>query len=158
MAQFPRVLPRGRYYFFEMELINHMKPKVSALIQFGDTTTVLELPQRVTELRSALLSAGIRESPACILLTDNDGDALRVKLYPHHRRRNTRSARQNSDGSYLSVKALQGKNFHSVIILMNRSTLLKLFSSSVFSRSHSFPHRVSLVPKGSKNSVGVMPK
>ena len=58
-----------------------MKPKVSALIQFGDTTTVLELPQRVTELRSALLSAGIRESPACILLTDNDGDALRVKLY-----------------------------------------------------------------------------
>lgn len=64
-----------------MELIDHMKPKVSALIQFGDTTTVLELPQRVTELRSALLSAGIRESPACILLTDNDGDALRVKLY-----------------------------------------------------------------------------
>lgn len=58
-----------------------MKPKVSALIQFGDTTTVLELPQRVTELRSALLSAGIRESPACILLTDNDGDAPRVKLY-----------------------------------------------------------------------------
>ena len=58
-----------------------MKPKVSALIQFGDTTTVLELPQRVTELRSALLSAGIRESPACILLTDNDRDALRVKLY-----------------------------------------------------------------------------
>lgn len=67
--------------FFEMELIDHMKPKVSALIQFGDTTIVLELPQKVTELRSALLSAGIRESPACILLTDNDGDALRVKLY-----------------------------------------------------------------------------
>ncbi len=64
-----------------MELINHMKPKVSALIQFGDTTTVLELPQSVTELRSSLLSVGIQESPACILLTDNEGDALRVKLY-----------------------------------------------------------------------------
>ncbi len=64
-----------------MELINHMKPKVSVLIQFGDTTTVLELPQNVTELRSSLLSAGIQESPACILLTDNEGDALRVKLY-----------------------------------------------------------------------------
>jgi len=77
----PRVFARGRYYFLKWRIVNDMKPKVSALIQFGDTTTVLELPQRVTELRSALLSAGIRESPACILLTDNDGDALRVKLY-----------------------------------------------------------------------------
>ena len=54
---------------------------INAVINHGDGTLVLELPHNIYGIHEKLMSMGYSGGPHRVPLTDNEGDALRVKLY-----------------------------------------------------------------------------
>ena len=54
---------------------------INAVINHGDGTLVLELPHNIYGIHEKLMSIGYSGGPHRVPLTDNEGDALRVKLY-----------------------------------------------------------------------------
>ena len=54
---------------------------ISALIHNENNTLLLELPTEFVSFQMKLLSIGIRQRPQDIRITDNDDDAVRVKLF-----------------------------------------------------------------------------
>ena len=54
---------------------------INAVIYHGDGTLVLELPHNIYGIHEKLMSIGYSGGPHRVPLTDNEGDALRVKLY-----------------------------------------------------------------------------
>lgn len=56
--------------------------KINAIIENKDGgTLVLDFPRSIYDVYEKLQSVGIRKSPHQINLSDEDGDAVRVKLY-----------------------------------------------------------------------------
>ena len=56
--------------------------KINAVIESKDGgTLLLDLPRSIYDVYEKLQSVGIRQSPHRITLSDDDGDAVRVKLY-----------------------------------------------------------------------------
>ena len=58
-----------------------MKSMINAIIYHGENTLVLELPRSIYDIHEKLMSIGCPIAPGRIPLTDNEDDALRVKLY-----------------------------------------------------------------------------
>ena len=58
-----------------------MKSMINAIIYHGENTLVLELPHSIYDIYEKLMSIGYAGGPNQAKLTDNEGDALRVKLY-----------------------------------------------------------------------------
>ena len=58
-----------------------MKSMINAIIYHGENTLILELPRSVYDIHEKLMSIGCPTAPGRIPLTDNEDDALRVKLY-----------------------------------------------------------------------------
>lgn len=54
---------------------------INAIIYHGENTLVLELPRSIYDIHEKLMSIGCPIAPGRIPLTDNEDDALRVKLY-----------------------------------------------------------------------------
>ena len=54
---------------------------ISALIRKGANTLVIDLPTGLADFQIKLLSAGIREQPERITLSDDEDDQIRVKLF-----------------------------------------------------------------------------
>lgn len=54
---------------------------INAIIYHGENTLVLELPRSIYDIHEKLMSIGYAGGPNQAKLTDNKGDALRVKLY-----------------------------------------------------------------------------
>ena len=54
---------------------------INAVINHGDGTLVLELPHNIYGIHEKLMSMGYSGGPHRVPLTDNEDDALRVKLY-----------------------------------------------------------------------------
>ena len=54
---------------------------ISALIRKGANTLVIDLPTGLADFQVKLLSAGIREQPERITLSDDEDDLIRVKLF-----------------------------------------------------------------------------
>ena len=57
------------------------KYMINAIIYHGENTLVLELPRSIYDIHEKLMSIGYAGGPNQAKLTDNEGDALRVKLY-----------------------------------------------------------------------------
>lgn len=58
-----------------------MKSMINAIIYHGENTLVLELPHSIYDIYEKLMSIGYAGGPNQVKLTDDEGDALRVKLY-----------------------------------------------------------------------------
>lgn len=58
-----------------------MKSMINAIIYHGENVLVLELPRNIYDIHEKLVSTGCPIAPGRIPLTDNEDDALRVKLY-----------------------------------------------------------------------------
>ena len=58
-----------------------MKSMINAIIYHGENVLVLELPRNIYDIHEKLMSIGCPIAPGRIPLTDNEDDALRVKLY-----------------------------------------------------------------------------
>ncbi len=59
-----------------------MKSNINAIIQSKNSSTlVLDFPRSIYDLYEKLQSVGIRQSPYRIPLSDEEGDAVRVKLF-----------------------------------------------------------------------------
>ena len=54
---------------------------INAIIYHGENTLVLELPRSIYDIHEKLMSIGYAGGPNQAKLTDNEDDALRVKLY-----------------------------------------------------------------------------
>lgn len=54
---------------------------INAIIYHGENTLVLELPRSIYDIHEKLMSIGYAGGPNQVKLTDNEDDALRVKLY-----------------------------------------------------------------------------
>lgn len=54
---------------------------LTAVIESGNDTLVVELPKGLVDLRMNLMSIGVRWSPDEIRIRDEEGSSLRVKLY-----------------------------------------------------------------------------
>ena len=54
---------------------------INAIIYHGENTLILELPRSVYDIHEKLMSIGYAGGPNQAKLTDNEDDALRVKLY-----------------------------------------------------------------------------
>lgn len=57
------------------------KYMINAIIYHGENTLILELPRSIYDIHEKLMSIGYAGGPKQAKLTDNEGDALRVKLY-----------------------------------------------------------------------------
>lgn len=58
-----------------------MKSMINAIIYHGENTLVLELPRSIYDIHEKLMSIGYAGGPNQAMLTDNEDDTLRVKLY-----------------------------------------------------------------------------
>ena len=54
---------------------------IEAIVHYNDSTLIVDLPRSVYDIHEKLMSIGCPTAPGRIPLTDNEGDALRVKLY-----------------------------------------------------------------------------
>ena len=54
---------------------------IEAIVHYNDSTLIVDLPRSVYDIHEKLMSIGCPIAPGRIPLTDNEGDALRVKLY-----------------------------------------------------------------------------
>lgn len=54
---------------------------IEAIIHYQDSTLIMDLPRNIYDIHEKLMSIGCPTAPGRIPLTDNEDDALRVKLY-----------------------------------------------------------------------------
>ena len=54
---------------------------IEAIIHYHDSTLIVDLPRSIYDIHEKLMSIGYAGGPNQVKLTDNEGDALRVKLY-----------------------------------------------------------------------------
>ena len=54
---------------------------IEAIIHYQDSTLIMDLPRSIYDIHEKLMSIGCPTAPGRIPLTDNEDDALRVKLY-----------------------------------------------------------------------------
>ena len=54
---------------------------IEAIIHYQDSTLIMDLPRNIYDIHEKLMSIGYAGGPNQAKLTDNEGDALRVKLY-----------------------------------------------------------------------------
>ena len=54
---------------------------IEAIIHYHDSTLIMDLPRSIYDIHEKLMSIGYAGGPKQAKLTDNEGDALRVKLY-----------------------------------------------------------------------------
>ena len=54
---------------------------IEAIIHYHDSTLIVDLPRSIYDIHEKLMSIGCPTAPGRIPLTDNEDDALRVKLY-----------------------------------------------------------------------------
>ena len=54
---------------------------IEAIIHYHDSTLIVDLPRSIYDIHEKLMSIGCLTAPGRIPLTDNEDDALRVKLY-----------------------------------------------------------------------------
>ena len=54
---------------------------LNAIIENKGNTLVIDFPRSIYDVYEKLMSIGIRQNPNQIMLTDNEGDDIRVKLY-----------------------------------------------------------------------------
>ena len=54
---------------------------IEAIIHYHDSTLIVDLPRSIYDIHEKLMSIGCPTAPGMIPLTDNEDDALRVKLY-----------------------------------------------------------------------------
>lgn len=54
---------------------------IEAIVHYHDSTIIMDLPRSVYDIYEKLMSIGYAGGPNQAKLTDNEGDALRVKLY-----------------------------------------------------------------------------
>lgn len=54
---------------------------IEAIVHYNDSTLIMDLPRSVYDIYEKLMSIGYAGGPNQAKLTDNEGDALRVKLY-----------------------------------------------------------------------------
>ena len=58
-----------------------MRSMIEAIIHYQDSTLIMDLPRNIYDIHEKLMSIGCPTAPGRIPLTDNEDDALRVKLY-----------------------------------------------------------------------------
>lgn len=58
---------------------------IEAIIHYQDSTLIMDLPRNIYDIHEKLMSIGCPTAPGRIPLTDNEDDALRVKLYGRNR-------------------------------------------------------------------------
>ena len=54
---------------------------IEAIVHYNDSTLIMDLPRNIYDIHEKLMSIGYAGGPNQAKLTDNEGDALRVKLY-----------------------------------------------------------------------------
>ena len=54
---------------------------IEAIIHYHDSTLIVDLPRSIYDIHEKLMSIGCPTALGRIPLTDNEDDALRVKLY-----------------------------------------------------------------------------
>ena len=54
---------------------------IEAIVHYNDSTLIMDLPRNIYDIHEKLMSIGYTGGPNQAKLTDNEGDALRVKLY-----------------------------------------------------------------------------
>lgn len=78
---------------------------IEAIIHYQDSTLIMDLPRNIYDIHEKLMSIGCPTAPGRIPLTDNEDDALRVKLYGRIEISPNRSCAQWQVRKVLSCKA-----------------------------------------------------